>query len=608
MSDNGLQRLSKLGELNANPNWVNTDLYRLMFKKDLYITAYERLKSSPGNMTAGSDGDTIDGFSMKLIESIITSMRDESYQFARARRVYIPKANGKLRPLGIPSAKDKVVQEVIRMILESIYDGPTPTFKDCSHGFRPGMGTHSCLKEVRTWHNVSWFIEGDIKACFDEIDHHVLISLLSKRITDGRFLDLIWKALSAGYLEGAVPVNSLSGTPQGSIVSPILANVYLHELDVFIEDLKAKYEKGTRKRANPAYTAIVKERRRIDSGKKRVDLMTRRELEKRLRQTPSLMHDDPEYIRIKYVRYADDWILGLDGPKVLAESLREQVGTFLSERLKLTLSVEKTHIRHARREEAFFLGTNIKVGRGGEPVHRRVKWADGREFVKRANGWTTQMTAPVQRIIDRLAARGFCDKGGNPKAQVSWTILDLHQIVMQYNSVLRGLLNYYSFANNYGNLRRIQFILTQSALHTFGRKLQLRKPSLYKRFGPNLRVDTLRSDGKVATTELALEAHWASKPMRFQAGAPSDRLITYARFRSRTKLEESCCICGSPEGVEMHHLRHVRKGESRGFAKIMSTINRKQIPVCALCHDRIHAGEYDGLSLNQFANPVVAIR
>jgi group II intron reverse transcriptase/maturase len=608
MSDTGIRRLSKLEELNADPSWVNEDLYRLMYRQDLYIIAYERIKSSPGNMTAGTDAATIDGFSTKKIEVIINAMRDESFQFDRARRIYIPKANGKLRPLGIPTAKDKVVQEVIRLILERIYDGPIPTFKDCSHGFRPGKGTHSCLKEIRSWHGVSWFIEGDIKACFDEVDHSELIKVLAKRIADGRFLDLIQKALKAGYMEGTTPVNSLSGTPQGSIVSPMLANVYLHELDVFVEQLRAKYEKGERKRINPAYTAIVKERNRVAKGKKQVSLLERRALERTLRETPSLRHNDPEFIRIKYVRYADDWIIGLDGPKVLAETLREEVKNFLAQTLKLQLSVEKTHIRNARSERAFFLGTFLKIGKG-EPMQRLIKWADGREFRKRVTGWTTQMEAPIQRIIETLSERGFCDKAGQPKAKVAWTVLSLDQIVAQYNAVLRGFLNYYSFTNNYGNLKYVQHILQQSALHTFGRKLQARKPELYKRFGNDLRTSWTTTDGKSKSIRLNLETKWKSSPMRFMAGeGPSDRLLTYARYRTRSKLDESCCVCGNPDGVEMHHLRHVRKGQSKGFARIMSTVNRKQIPVCAACHDRIHAGDYDGMTLSMFAQPELAAR
>lgn len=241
MDNKGLNRLQKIRELNADPNWMNTDLYRLMYMEDLYIAAYERIKSIPGNMTKGSDENTLDGFSMVTIQNIIQKMRSQSFEFTRARRIHIPKANGKTRPLGIPSPKDKVVQEIIRMILECIYDGEKPTFTDASHGFRNGRGTHTCLREIRGWHGVNWFVEGDIEGCFDNIDHHTLIRILSKRIKDQKFLDLIWKALRVGYLEGHTSRNSILGTPQGSVISPILANIYLHEFDLWVEQFIAKH-------------------------------------------------------------------------------------------------------------------------------------------------------------------------------------------------------------------------------------------------------------------------------------------------------------------------------------------------------------------------------
>jgi len=208
---------------------VNFDLYRLLYRPELYEVAYQRIKSKPGNMTAGSDGSTLDGFSYQAITDLIGSIRDESFQFKPARRTFIPKANGKMRPLGISSPRDKVVQEVLRLILEAIYDSPRGAyFLDCSHGFRPNRSCHTALREFSSqWTGMTWIIEGDIKSCFDEIDHHTLVGLLRKKIADGRFLNLIWKALRAGYLWGKERRDTLTGSPQGSIISPILANVYL---------------------------------------------------------------------------------------------------------------------------------------------------------------------------------------------------------------------------------------------------------------------------------------------------------------------------------------------------------------------------------------------
>jgi len=610
MDTYGLKRLSKLRELNANPSWINSDLYRLLFCPDIYIVAYERIKSSPGNMTKAADGSTIDGFSMKTVENIIGQMRDQSFQFTRARRIHIPKANGGLRPLSVPSARDKIVQEVIRLILECIYDGTTPTFLDCSHGFRSGRGTHSCLKEIRKWHAVDWFIEGDIKSCFDLINHGKLIEIISRRVSDGRFIDLLWKALKAGYLEGYIPKNSVSGTPQGSIVSPILANIFLHELDVFVTGLVAKYSKGEGKRINPAYTAIVKMRAKIKKGKVELPLKERRQLEVTMRRTPSLMHNDPGYIRVKYVRYADDWIVGIDGPKDLANRIKAEVGEFLNTELKLTLSEEKTHIRNSRTEEAHFLGTDIRIGTGKEPTQKRIKWKNGSEFKTRTTGHTTYMAVPTQKIVSRLSERGFCTKSGEAISKAEWTVLGLPEIVDRYNSVLNGLMNYYSFVNNPYGLKRIQHILQQSATLTFCNKLKIRKPECYRKFGYDLAVVTISKTGTFGGRKLNLVKSFKVNGMNFaNSGAPTDLLKTQISLRSRSKLEEDCCICGSDQDVVMHHVRHIRKDRpAKGFAKVLSAINRKQIPVCRSCHLKIHNGEYHGKNLGDFANPKVASR
>jgi group II intron reverse transcriptase/maturase len=184
-------------------------------------------------MTAGADGKTIDAMSMVRIETLIASLKDHSYRPKPARRTYIQKKNGKTRPLGIPSFDDKLVQEIVRMELEAIYE---PTFSNRSHGFRPNRSCHTALDQLqKTFSGVKWFIEGDIKGFFDNIDHAVLIGILRRRIHDEYFIALMWKFLKAGYLENWVYHKTYSGTPQGSVISPILSNIYLNELDRYME-------------------------------------------------------------------------------------------------------------------------------------------------------------------------------------------------------------------------------------------------------------------------------------------------------------------------------------------------------------------------------------
>jgi len=300
----GLTRLEVIRKLNERREWVNQGLYKLLLDKDMYVLAYERMKSKPGNMTPGTDGDTLDGLSMAQIDKLIVTMRDESYQCTPVRTAYIPKSNGKLRKLGIPSTRDKLVQEVVMLILEAVYDSPEgPYFLESSHGFRSSKSCHSALREVqRKWSGVSWFLEGDIKSCFDDINHEILVKLIERKITDQRFINLIWKILKAGYMDlDGTRRDSLAGTPQGGIVSPILANIYLHELDVYIQQLQGELEKGKARKKNLKYHAIGMQRVRLAQAGK-ADTDEYRALGQQMRGLPSLDTHDPEFVRIKYVK------------------------------------------------------------------------------------------------------------------------------------------------------------------------------------------------------------------------------------------------------------------------------------------------------------------
>lgn len=612
-----LRRIEALRIRNAeHPEWVNSDLYRLMYSEDLYVIAYERIKSKPGNMTPGVDGSTLDGFSMEAIRSIIGKMRDESFRFAGARRVEIPKANGGVRALGIAPPKDKVVQEAIRIILEAIYE---PTFSDHSHGFRPKRGCHTALQEIRNgWSGVCWIIEGDIKGCFDNIEHHAMIDVLRKRIKDERFINLIWKALKAGYFQFGTLINSVAGTPQGSIVSPILANIFLHELDSFVGRKVASLEKtnkaGRKTKTNPEHKRLS---RKLAGIRKKLGVANenRKELTKELKRVQSqvvkipAMAVDPEFIRIKYVRYADDWIIGVNGPRETAVEIRGMIESFLEETLKLTLSMEKTHIRHAKSEEAFFLGTRIKVGSMNPKVAKVTR--NGRTFLKRTAGWTPIMLAPCDALVKKLHEKGFCSKEGEPTAKGAWIALDDDQIIEQYSSVLRGILNYYSFADNFSRLGRIHFILKFSAAKTLAARHRTSVAKEFKRRGKNLGAKRVTEGGGVKVVSFPKVNSWKAAPQRFNTGSQNvDTGVVPLSFRLRTrsKLGLDCAVCGETERIQMHHVRHIRKANEklRGFNKLLATLNRKQIPLCVSCHRKVHAGKYDGIALSEFARPDIA--
>jgi len=503
-------RLEMLRKLNSNKEWVNQQIYRLLYKEGLYILAYKRLKSKPGNMTHGSDGKTLDGISQEQIWAIIEEMRSEEFQPHPIKKTYIPKANGKLRKLGVPSTRDKVVQEVVRAILEAIYDSPYGSvFSDSSYGFRSGRNCHSALREVqRKWSGVNWIIEGDIHACFDEIDHEILVELVGKKIHDERFLNLIRKFLKAGYFDLEKRYqNNLVGTPQGGIISPILANVYLHELDQFVEQLKTEYEKGELKNPNPGYRALACQKTKlVKEGKTRTKEF--RKTLSQMKQIPSLDDHDPNFIRIKYVRYADGWIIGVSGSHQLAEEIKERVCVFLKDKLKLELSQDKTRITSARNEEADFLGYKIRVGRSTESQKVTLSTnSSGRYFKRRSTGWEVVLKVPMDRLIKKLADRGFCDINGNPVSKDGWLNLDEDQIVELFSSINRGIQNYYRPAGNWAEIQRVQYILKFSLAKTLARKRRVAMSKVFS--GKDIKITVTRAKGNTKEIKFYRNPNWS---------------------------------------------------------------------------------------------------
>ena len=608
-----LERLEVIRKLNgANREWVNDDLYRLMLRKDMYVLAYERLKSIPGNMTPGTDDETLDGFSEEEIGKIIAQMKDESYQCRPVRESFIPKANGKLRRLGIPCPRDKIVQEVVRIILEAVYDSPHgPYFSEHSYGFRRGKSVHGALKEVqKKWSGVIWLVEGDIKSCFDDIDHHILVEVLRKKIKDERFIALIWKFLKAGYqdLERARH-DSLAGTPQGGIASPILANIYLHELDAFVEQLQAELEKGRQRRPNHEYELVSDRRYRLAKAGK-ADTEEFRRLGTQMRNLPSLDTRDPNFVRIKYVRYADDWLIGVIGNHELAEKIKNRVGEFLKDKLALTLSQDKTRITNARTEEAEFLGYRIRRGRARDSQKVTASTnGSGRRFKRRSTGMEVVLKAPMDRLIKRLASKGFCDGKGVPKHKAGWTVLDEDQIISLYSSMNRGIQQFYRPADNWPELQRVQYILKYSLAKTLALKRKVSITRVMK--ARNIGVQVTNKNGQVRNVVFFRNTDWTVKRDAFKDSPDIDLVRMNARLRTRSKLGLPCVVCGDPNRVQMHHVRHIRKfedGAPRGFTRVMAALNRKQVPVCKACHERIHRGEYDGLSLKDLAYDLRKVR
>jgi group II intron reverse transcriptase/maturase len=602
------ERLETLRRLNRDPSWVNDNVFRLVCSPQLAAMAYGQIKSKAGNMTPGEDNVTLDGISLEKLVEMCESIRDGSYSPKPVRRKYIPKANGKLRPLGIPSPRDKIVQEMIREILDSIYDcKDSPTFLDHSHGFRSNRSCHTSIREFTSWQGVKWLIEGDIVGFFDNIDHHVLIALLRKRIKDERFINLIWKFLRAGVRdENGNLVASKLGTPQGGIISPILANIYLHEFDLWVRDQQRQLNKGKKRKANPAWRSLTSRRTRLLSQGTSPDSKEIKDLERRISEIPSVMVDDPDFCRIFYTRYADDWVIGVVGDKALAKMLKDKAAVFLKDVLKLELSPEKTLISNSRDGRSQFLSFGISVG--ASVRRRKVKPSGQRAAVRRTTGWQPRVEAPVKQVVAKLQASGYCHtvrgKEFFPCSRKSFVALEDHEIVMRFNSIWRGIYNFYRICDNAQKLSWIMYLLQYSCLMTLSHKHRMRVPKMIRKVGVFPRIAYKLADGETKEVEFWRPSVWKSEFVAREQ--PDDIAVVLAKaYRlTRTHLNKPCAVCGESDGVEMHHVKALRKGNrsiTKGFNRIMSAINRKQVPLCEVCHDDVHAGKYDGISLSDLA-------
>jgi group II intron reverse transcriptase/maturase len=434
------------------------ELYRQMFNPQLYLLAYGRIYANQGAMTPGTTQETADGMSMRKIDRIIEAMRHERYRFRPVRRVHIPKKNGKTRPLGMPTWSDKLVGEVVRLLLEAYYE---PTFSDRSHGFRPDRACHTALREVaHVWLGTTWFVEGDIADCFGSFDHDVMVGILSEKIHDNRFLRLLRNMLTAGYLEDWKWGATQSGVPQGGIASPVLSNIYLHKLDMFVEKvLIPECTRGRLRAKNPEYRAVERE---IVKARRRGDRAEVRSLYRRLHSLPSQDPRDPGYRRLRYCRYADDTLLGFAGPKAEAEQIKRRLAEFLRDDLKLDLSPDKTLITHARTQRARFLGYEISVA-GRDHRTRRPSASDKRN--RRSLNGMIVLHVPASVVKAKSAPYLSRGKPACRNPMVNDTDYD---IVARYGAEYRGIVQYYLLAGDVFRLHRLRWVLETSMLKTLG--------------------------------------------------------------------------------------------------------------------------------------------
>lgn len=590
--------LKALSDHSQSSDYKYERLYRYLFSEEMFAVSYQRIYAKQGNMTPGTDGKTIDEMSLERIERLIVSLKDESYQPHPARRVYIPKKNGKKRPLGIPSFEDKLVQEVVRLLLEAIYEGH---FEGTSHGFRPHRSSHTALGMIqKSFAGAKWFIEGDIKGFFDNIDHNVLINILRERISDERFLRLIRKFLNAGYVEDWKYNKTYSGTPQGGIISPVLANIYLDKFDKYIKEYAAKFRKGDRRSINPEYWRLnnkknwlkQKVQKTSDEQMRKSYLYEIAQLSKQMLSTPHKDAMDADFRRMQYVRYADDFLISVIGNKAECETIKADITQFMREQLKLELSDEKTLITHAQ-DKAKFLGYEIFI-RKSDAVKRNKDGVLKRDF----NGAVvlTLNSAVIQKKLTEYNALEVRNIDGKDiwwsKPRRYMTPMKPEDILAQYNAEIRGLYNYYSLAANVSKeCASFAFIMKMSMFKTLGWKLNTSARKVRQKYQKDKDFVIPYNDAK-GKQKYRVFYNEGFKKRNAQFDVDYDKLpqtmyVPYPSLVERLK-DGRCELCGKEGKVVMHHVRTLTKLKGNNeWEKLMLKRHRKTLVVCEDCNSMI---------------------
>lgn len=578
-----------------NQDEVFTRLFRYLLRPDLYYLAYKNLYANQGAATKGIDNDTADGFSGQKIKRIIQSLADGTYTPSPARRTYIPKRNGKTRPLGIPTFTDKLVQEVLRMVLEAVYE---PVFCDTSHGFRPERSCHTALMRVRNhFTGVRWFIEGDIKGFFDNIDHRVLINLVGKKVKDARLMQVLHKFLKAGYLEDWRYHRTLSGTPQGGIISPLLANIYLHELDKYVQTLKESFDKPRAQNFTPEYTDVNNKMMLLSYHLKRAQdpelirtlVARKKELRAQKLRLPAKSQTDK---RLVYVRYADDFLIGINGNRVECEQIKGKIKAFLAN-MRLEMSDEKTLITHSS-EYARFLGYDIRVRRNNQ-IQQGGCGCTKRKLSNKVE-LNIPLTDRIERFLfDKQAVRQENGKLWPVERRALVRSSDL-EILTVYNAELRGICNYYGMASNFYRLNYFAYLMEYSCLKTLAAKHKSKISKIKERFKDGKGGWCIPYECKSRTQYMYFARYQDSKKAKSVEDLipnPGMRYV-YSRNTFESRLNAKVCeFCGCTNSAhyEIHHVKKLKDLQGKAlWEQIMIGRRRKTMVVCRSCHYKIHSG------------------
>ena len=584
-----------------------THLMELIASEQNILLAYRAIKKNKGSKTKGANSTTIVEVGEKQPEELIAYVRKRLQNFYphAVRRVEIPKPDGRMRPLGIPTMEDRIIQQCIKQVLEPICEAK---FYKHSYGFRPNRSAHHAIARAMFLVNISkyrYVVDVDIKGFFDNVNHHILISIVRRRITDESFIELLWKFLRAGYLENWEYNTTYSGTPQGSGVSPILANIYLSELDAFVEKLKSEYDRqdGYRKPQKEYSQTLAlahyweKKRKtaaeqgneaEVQRAKGRVD-----ELYAKLRSIPCFPAIDPTFKKIQYVRYADDFIIGVIGPKADAEVIKGKLRAFLHDKLNLTLSEEKTKITHSAKLVRF-LGYDLTVSRSQD--YSRDKNGN----LKRHWNGQVKLYLPHEKWFNKLLEYRAMYIKKCPDGKEIWKptyrgkLINMPdaQIVSKFNSEIRGLYNYYRLAANVSVLNNFYRIMRGSLFKTFGCKYRTTYKHIkakYVRDGIfSVKYSTKGGDKELQFYHDGFQQNVKAAP-DFSDIMPNFRKYTKERSLLHRLKKGICELCGvETKEIVMHHVRRLKdlKGETE-WERVMLRIRRKSLALCPCCYSSI---------------------